>query len=239
MVSRMSDFHKKLDLYYISLVLDMRSMLGQSPLLFRPAQKLLSTRRSQTLVERCTDLCVEAPSGSASSYFVTGLEVTNPDVELAHHHHVAAQVLKSSRLRVPTVVIVRDPIDCVVSRAAFWNSPIVIGAIFRQWIRFFRGVEKVRDRVLLVSFKSVTRKPEVVIDAINARFNTTFNSQLPEGEQIFSCMDQLYAGSEQQNPNRPSTDKESVKSSVRPFVVSHKLAKPACELYSKFVDTDI
>jgi hypothetical protein len=235
----MCGIRKKLNFYYLSLLLDIRSVLGKSPFLFRIVQKLSPTRRSETLVERCTGLCIEAPSGSASSYFVRGFEMINPDVRLAHHHHVAAQVLRSCHLRVPTVVILRDPIDCVVSRAAFWNTPILIGAIFRQWIRFFREIEKVRDDVLFVSFESVTRKPEVVIKAINAHFNTDFNSQLPEVEQVFSGMDRVYTGPEQQNPNRPSMDKESVKKSIRPSVVAHKLAQPACELYSRLVDTAV
>jgi len=163
----------------------------------------------------------------------------NPDVRLAHHHHVVAQVLRASNFRVPTVVILRAPIDCVVSRAAFWNTPVLIGAIFRQWIRFFRGVEKVRDHVLVVSFEAATRKPEEVIKAINIRFNTAFNSQFPEVEQVFSSMDQVYTRPGQQNPNRPSADKKSVKNRIRPYVVAHKLAQPACDLYSKLVDTDV
>lgn len=216
--------------------------MGQCPLLFEWVQRLSPTRRIENLVERNTGLCIEAPSGSGSSYFVTGFQKINPDVQVAHHHHVAAQVTRGARFQVPTVALLRDPIDCVVSRTAFWNTPILIGPIFRQWIRFFRAVVQVRDRVLVVSFESVTRKPEEAIKAINGRFDTTFDSRFPKMEQITADMDRAYArvvgGLGQKNPNLPGAEKEAVKTRFCSLVAAHRLAQPACDLYARLVETD-
>ena len=239
----MPDLTNNLFFYYLSVLLDTRSFVGQSPQLFGLLQKNEPACRLESLVGKNTDICIESPSGSANSYFVNGFQMVNPEVRVAHHHHVAAQVTMGVRLRVPTVVLLRDPVDCVVSRAAFMNSPILIGPIFRQWIRFFRAAEQVRDKILIVSFESVTKQPEEVIRAINVRFGTSFNSKFPGMEQISARMDRRYAQvtgkSEQRNPNLPSTDKEAFKSRIRPFVMEHRLARPACDLYSRLVGAEI
>jgi len=239
----MQGIRERLKLYYLYLMLDTRSLLGLSPCCFGLVQRMSPTKRIQTMVGRNTDLCIEAPSGSGNSYFVNGFRMINPDVRLANHHHVAAQVTRGVHYKVPTVAILRDPLDCVVSRTAFWNAPLMAGAVFIQWIRFFRAVEQVRDHILLASFESVTGKPEVVIKAINDRFGTAFNSQFPPMEQIAASMGRQYTGytdgPEQQNPNLPSSEKESAKARIRPIVLSHRLARPACDLYARLGKTDI
>jgi len=163
--------------------------------------------------------------------------MTNPDVRVAHHHHVAAQVTMGVHFQVPTVVILRDPVACVVSRTAFWNTSVLIAPIFRQWIRFFRTVEQLQDRVLVAKFESVMRRQEEVINAINARFETTFNSRFPEMENIAADMDRAYAlnadGQEKKNPNLPSAEKETVKDCFRSLVAAHRLAQPARDLYAR------
>jgi hypothetical protein len=231
---------RKLNSYYLSLLLDTRSFLGLSPRCFALVQRLSPTRRIQNLVGRNTDLCFEAPSGSGNSYFVNGFRKINPDVCVAHHHHVAAQVARGVLFKIPTVVILRDPIACVVSRTSFWKDPILIGPVFRQWIRFFQVVEQVQNHVLIVTFESVTKKPEEVIKAINSHFDTNFDSRFPEMEQIAEDMNRVYArytgGLEQNNPNLPSAEKKAVKACFRSRVTAHPLAQPAYELYSRLVE---
>lgn len=239
----MPDLHHQMKLYYLYSMLDTRSFVGQNRHLFGLVQRLSPTQRIHTLVQRNTDICIEAPSGSGNSYFVNGFRKINPNVRVAHHHHVAAQVMRGVHFQIPTVVILRDPIACVVSRAAYWNTPVLIGPIFRQWIRFFRTVEPILDRATVVSFESVTRRPNEVIKAINDQFDTTFNSRFPEMEQIAADMNRAYArsagGPDQQNPNLPSAEKEALKTHFRSLVAAHRLAQPACDLYSMLVETAV
>jgi len=239
----MRGIHRQLNLYYLYLMLDLRSFIGQSPHLFGLVQRLSPTRRIHSLVDRNTDICIDAPSGSGNSYFVNGFRKINPNYRVAHHHHVAAQVTRGIHFQVPTVVILRDPIACVVSRTAFWNTPVLIGPIFRQWIRFFCTVEENQDRVLVVSFESVTSRQEEVIKAINSRFDTSFNTRYPEMDHITADMDRAYArntnGLIQKNPNLPSAAKDAAKAHFRSLVAAHRLAQPACKLYSRLLEVAV
>jgi len=221
----------------LAMLLDVRSYLGQKPFVFGCIQKAMPGQRSLTLVDKDTQFCIEAPSGSGNSYFVNGFMMANQDVRLAHHHHVAAQVRRSVHFRVPVLVILRDPVDCVVSRT--WHSPLLAGAVFRQWIRFFRAVDEVQDSVLIASFESVTSKPDGVIEGVNARFGTSFDVCFPDEKLVFKRMDAAYSAGAgapgRRNPNRPDSEKRTLKKQVRPVIEAHGLAKTARGLYTKLM----
>jgi len=215
-----------------------QTQLGRSPFFYRLLHRGRSAPRSRNLVEPASDLCIEAPSGSGNSFFVNGFLMANPGVRLAHHHHVAAQLLRGVALGVPTAVILRDPIDCVVSRCT--GAPWLIGPVFAQWIRFFTTAEALAPSLLLLSFASVTGNPGEAIERINRRFARSFASDFPEASRVFASMDEAYSsavreGAAARNPNRPDPSKTDRKRSIRPSVESHRLAPAASTLYRRLL----
>jgi len=215
-----------------------QTQLGRSPSLYRLLHRLRGAPRSGNLVEPTSDLCIEAPSGSGNSFFVNGFLMINPGVRLAHHHHVAAQLLRGVALGVPTAVILRDPVDCVVSRCS--DASRLIGPVFAQWIRFFTTAEALAPSLLLLSFASVTGNPGEAIERINRRFARSFESRFPEAERVFASMDEAYAhavgdAAGVRNPNRPDPSKADRKRSIRPSVESHRLAPAARALYRRLL----
>jgi hypothetical protein len=158
----------------------------------------------------------------------------NPGVRLAHHHHVAAQVKRSVALGIPTLVILRNPIDCVASRTQ--DAPWMTGPVFDQWLRFFQAAETRRDALLLLSFESVTGDPGSAVKRLNARFERSFESAFPKPEQVFSHMDEAYAGAspgDERNPNRPDPARTEARNRSRHVAASHRLAAAAVALYDR------
>jgi hypothetical protein len=213
-----------------------QTQIGRSPFLYQLLHRLRSAPRSGNLVGPASDLCIEAPSGSGSSFFVSGFLMINPGVRLAHHHHVAAQLKRSVALGVPTAVILRNPIDCVVSRG--YDAPWLVGSVFAQWIRFFTTAEALAPSLQLLSFESVIGDPGAAVERINRRFARNFESGFPEASRVFDQMDDAYAraigeGSSEANPNRPRTSKVDRQRAIRPSVESHRLAPSARTLYQR------
>jgi len=181
-----------------------------------------------------TDLCIEGPAGSGNSYFVRAFALANPGMRLAYHHHVASQIIRAVHLDIPTIALLRHPLDCVTSRTS--RSPHMIGAMFRQWIRFFRAVDRYGDSVVIGRFESVTTEPAEFIRYVNQRCGTDFYDAMPEEETVFRAMDEAFSGGSairRQNPNRPSAERERLKQEIRPRVAEHELASAAVELYDK------
>jgi hypothetical protein len=219
--------------------LGIQTQLGRSPLLYRLLHRLRRAPRSGNLVGPESDLCVEAPSGSGNSFFVNGFLMINPGVRLAHHHHVAAQLKRGVALGVPTAVILRDPIDCVVSRS--YNAPWMVGSVFSQWIRFFTTAEALAPSLQLLSFESVTGDPESAVERINRRFARSFESRFPEASRVFGHMDAAYRSvvgdaAAGRNPNRPDPSKVDRQREIRPVVEAHRLAASAGALYRRLQD---
>lgn len=209
--------------------------LGRSARLYPLLHRLRSAPRSANLVGPDSDLCIEAPSGSGNSFFVNGFLMINPGIRLAHHHHVAAQLKRGVALRVPTAVILRDPVDCVVSRST--DAPWMIGAVFAQWIRFFRTAEALAASLEILAFECVTGDPASAVERINRRFDRRFASAFPDPPRIFAAMDEAYARAVGdgggRNPNRPSPAKRERQRAIRPRVLSHRLAPVASDLYRR------
>lgn len=188
--------------------------------------------RNRNLVSAATALCIEGPSGSGNSFVVTGFRLLHPDVRVAHHHHVAAQVKRAAALGLPTVVLLRHPADCVASRAR--GAARMIGPLYLQWLRFFRATHRLRDDVVIASFETATEHPAEVLRAVNRRFGTGFREDFPSAAAVFDEMDRAYSarqGRSAANPNRPSREKDAAKRALRPAIDGHRLREPAARLY--------
>lgn len=79
----------------------------------------LRARRRKSLSLLCdsnTDLVVEAFPRSANTYLVSALALaTNDALRIAHHLHDPVQLDRAARFEKPCVVILRNPLDAVVS----------------------------------------------------------------------------------------------------------------------------
>lgn len=217
------------------------ALLGRRERVYFTYQRWLGkSERQPLLVGSVTDLCVEAPPGSGNTFFVNGFSAANPSVRLAHHHHVAAQVRRAARLSIPTLLIVRDPVACVLSRAVSFQSPEAIGPTFREWISFWRGALPVTDHAVVADFPAVTDVPQAVIKQLNVRYNRDWSTAFPSTAEVFASMDEAraaafpsFANRTGFNPNRPDPRKDQLRAWLGPQVRDHPLASAALSLYDR------
>lgn len=104
---------------------------------------------------------------------------------IAHHNHVPGPVRNAVRPGLPTIVLIRDPVDAVISHRAL---RLQIGATegedmpdlipyelrLRAWQGFYRRIGQVRDEIVVAPFEVVITGFGQVIDALNKRFCTSF-----------------------------------------------------------------
>ena len=93
-------------------------------------------------------------------------------VRLAHHTHAAAQVITAVRWNIPTLVIVRSPVDSALShmvlRGVSARSALV------AWIRYHRRLMTVSHGFVAAGFDEVTRDFGAVVHRVNDAFGTSF-----------------------------------------------------------------
>jgi hypothetical protein len=214
--------------------LGIQTQIGRSPRLYPLLHRARGAPRSRYLVGAATDVCIEGPSGSGNSFFVNGFLMINPDVRAAHHHHVGAQLKRSVALSLPTLAILRNPIDCAGTRGR--AAPWMVGPVLSQWIHFFRTAEALGPSILTLRFETIVEDPGGAIDRLNTHFRCSSASEFPAEEEVFARMDEGYARlrpGEGPNPNRPDPGRKRAVERTRELSRSHSLAPTAVGLYER------
>jgi len=163
-----------------------KQWLGQHPSFYFPVFRHRSGYE-RLLVYENTDLCIDGFPRSANSFAVGAFEhAQESDVSIAHHTHVPAQLLRATDLGIPTVALIRNPVDVVISGrglelqiATVEDRPeppmyVSFARRLRAWIDFYRRIEPYTDRLVVAPFETVIRDMGVVVDAVNRKFGTSF-----------------------------------------------------------------
>jgi hypothetical protein len=134
------------------------------------------------LVNRKTDICIEGYPRSANSYTVEVVrQASKGALTIAHHTHLPAQVLYAYEIDIPIVILVRDPINAVVSRHATrrqesigrreWEKYITLETDLREWLLFYRTVSEIGDDILFCEFADIIESPNKVVKYVKRKYN--------------------------------------------------------------------
>jgi hypothetical protein len=229
----------------------LRYFVNAYPLLYMPMARVRHRDPAVTfpIVTRDTELVIEGfgRAGSTFAQFAFQSAQTQP-IKIAHHTHAAAQVITAVEWGIPTLVIVRDPLNAALSHMV--RHQVSAEAGLRAWIRFHRRILPHRQGLVLTSFEAMTRDFGAVISRLNQKFGTKFGewAHTKENEaQVFEQirMRNLRLGAEV-TPERlrdlalPTPERESLKRELR-----RELERPGLEglrdqaqtLYRRVVDS--
>jgi hypothetical protein len=150
-----------------------RYFINGYPLLYMPLVRYQHRYAVDRVVAPDTDLVIEAfgRTGTTFANFAF-LAAQTRRVRTVHHTHAAAQVIAAVRLGVPTLVIVRRPLEVALSHMV--RHQISPGAALAAWIHFHQRIRPYRDGIVLCSFEEMTRNFTPAIERINKKFDTGF-----------------------------------------------------------------
>ena len=149
----------------------LRNLFGRYPALFfliygiRPRNRRLSVRRK-------TELVIEGFPRSANTYTVVALKLAQQrEIKIASHLHVPAQVIKAAKLRIPTLVLIRNPKDAVTSLLVR-NPQIGSRQALRAYSMFYNALSPYIHECVLATFEAAIQHLDRVIEDVNACFGT-------------------------------------------------------------------
>lgn len=150
-----------------------RYVANVHPWIYMPLARRWHADMEHRFVESDTELVIEGFGRSGSTFAVLAFELAQErPVKTAHHTHAAAQVVVAAKMRIPTLVIVRDPMDATLAHMV--RRKIPARPALRSWIRYHRHVLPFEDRILTTPLASVSSDFGAVIRALNDRFGTSF-----------------------------------------------------------------
>ena len=126
------------------------------------------------LVTEATDVVIEAFPRSGNTFAVVAFRsAQTTDVNIAHHWHAAAQLIRAARLGKPSLLIVRHPKDAALS-FVIRHPEIPIKLALDAWIGFHQAVLPYKSNIVIARFDDVASDFGLVTKRLNERFNTRF-----------------------------------------------------------------
>ena len=148
--------------------------ISRSPRLF-PTMVRLQRRRKNVPASPGVAIVIDGFPRSANTFSARAFEFANPGVVVSHHMHAPASILLGVQHRIPTVVLIRPPVDAVLSEVIREPRKRLRRALV-EWNSFYGLVRPVLDQVVVADFATVTSDYSLVIDEVNRRWGTSFEA---------------------------------------------------------------
>jgi hypothetical protein len=216
-----------------------KSFLSATSLIV-PLYYIFAPQYRSRLVTSKTEIVIEGFPRSANTFaYFAFLKAQERDVKVAHHIHLAAQIVEGVRRKIPVLILIRRPEDAVKSLCVRHPSASQHRA-FRKWLQFYEVVENHRDHIVIGEFQQVTSRFGEVIRRINQKFSTSyalFESNPHATLSVFEKIEEFNQSCGENNPlqvNRPSLQRESIYKNLE--IQQGELLDRANELYTHLTD---
>ena len=102
---------------------------------------------------------------------------------VSSHVHTPSAVVAAVRCDIPTLVLVRRPLDTVIS-LVIAAPHVTLDAAVDEWIHHYEVLWPLRDSFVVATFDEVTEDFGAVTERLNRRFGTSFDRFQPTEENI-------------------------------------------------------
>ena len=191
------------------------------PLLF----KLVMSRREKfkdIVVSNNTEIIIEGYPRSANTFAVAAfLYAQKKPIKVARHTHAPAQIMLGVDNNIPTILLIRKPVDAVTS-LVIRDCTIPLDKALKMYIWYHKSVINIKNKCIVADFFDVTENFSNIIDMVNSKYNSNFlnftHDKFSE-ENIFKLveeMERMDSGGELRESHvaRPSDSRENTKKKV-------------------------
>ena len=166
------------------LSFSMHSFLAREPdfwLVYQPyiwwrqsKRRARGKNTQEVLVTKNTELVIDGFQGSANGFAVASFKQnqTRP-VQLAHHMHSPAEIIKAIEQKIPVLLVIREPVGAVVSLTSRWPHVSVTQGL-QSYIKFYTKLSPYNYGYVVSTFEQTTKQLDLVVQEINTKFDTDF-----------------------------------------------------------------
>lgn len=142
-------------------------------------------------VHRDTQVVIEGYPRSANTFAYVAFAMAQPaPVRIAHHLHSVAQIRRGVRLGIPTIVLIREPREAILSVAIRKEHSDLQWAV-DEYVDFYTAMTSLTERVVIAEFREVTGDFGAVIRRLNSRFGTAFAEFEHTDESVAACYKEI------------------------------------------------
>jgi hypothetical protein len=181
-----------------------------------------------------TELVIDGFLRSGTTFMFTAFEQAQPrKVRVAHHSHAPAQIIAAARRGVPSLVLIREPEEAVLSLVV--RLPYLsLSQGLRSYARFYEPLRSHRAGFVVGTFHEATSNVGSLIRRVNLRFGTSFAEFEPTDENVATVMALIEHGDRREFGSgelferavgRPSPARDRMKDSLRDRYRARSLAR--------------
>lgn len=198
---------------------EVRRRLGDDPV-FLPIVLRATPQGTSRRITDHTGLAIEGfpRSGNTFAYFAVlhAAAAEGRELTVASHVHTPSQVRAAVARRLPTLVVVRRPVDAVTS-LLIAAPHVQLRAALDEWIHHHRVLLPLRDDLVVATFDQVISDMGAVTARVDERFGTSLPRYRPGPDAdaaVFAAIEEnhrvLHGGTENGVP-RPSQARRAEK----------------------------
>jgi len=225
--------------YFYNLVYLLRNTIGTNIRLYEFYLQFRKINRDY-YVKSNYDITIEGYPRSANSYAFHAFSLAQKNsVKIAHHLHVIAQIKKSILLKVPTLVLIRNPVDAVLSNMVAYtgSSPVLL---LNYYINYYKQIYKYREKIVIGHFNDVINNFGQIIETINGKYSTNFKPYNPTKsneyivKRLIERSNKINANNLENQISKPSKYKQILKSHYGAILRSNKYKNHIKKAYSVY-----
>jgi hypothetical protein len=229
---------------------DLRSYLAQFPSVYLPLIRLQG-KVHQVVVDHQAAMVIDGYPRSGNTFALIAFNLAQPaKLRVGHHLHAPAQVIRSVEENIPTLVLIRQPVDAIISFLLYERFPSIQQAL-RDYIRYYTRIMPYAEGFVIARFEEVIEDFGQVIRRINSHFGTDFQIFDHTQENVDRCFelidvlfDHVIRGDREFEivVGRPSPTREAMKVHLKTELMSpthQKALNEAWQAYHEFASLNV
>lgn len=218
---------------------ELKRIARSSPFLYRVHLRYFRDGRNVRFPRRGDLIHLTGYPRSANTYAMHLLRAAarNGEGRISTHIHAPASIRVALRASVPTLVLIRDPLDAVASamvkrRASLVDTETAEEFLFYYW-SYYTFVRARRDRLALMDYLTVTREPVELLQAVKQispgiDLEPNLHVVVDEVEELMKTRNRIRPVEER---SIPDPEKERRKLDLRDRIRTRPSFEPALQLY--------
>ncbi len=119
---------------------------------------------------------------------MAAFKLANPSASVASHFHIPPYIINGLRLKKPGILLIRRPIESVVSWTIFWEGRLKLGHALDYYLDFHRALMPYKSELFVAAFGETTQDFAQVMLRFNHRFGTQYGCFPAKEDSVDRCL---------------------------------------------------
>lgn len=218
---------KKIFKYLFQIVLVYRKLLNKD-------------KQDRQIVSKDTDIIIDGFPRCANSFIYNSFKNAQiSKLNIAHHLHAPYQIIEGTRLKKPTVLLIRNPVDAI-SSLKLRSPDLEIDTLILYYINFYKDLIQYKNDLLVLDFDTIIGDTSSIVPKINNFFGTKFynitEKNTKQAKENIVNTNKLLEGMDELKLALPSKIKTKMKSQIERMIMGNKKIDELIVIYNQFIN---